>query len=190
MTDMDARTLRTKDAIRNACFELLKEKEMEDITLTELSSRANVNRQTLYNYYGGVFDVINDLVDNLFEHYKKIIYQTDVINSFETPIVIFNKINSIIKDNYDFYKTLFTIKHNLVLKVRINHFLINIVKDVFNKYKVFESNKVDIISTYFVHGLIGCYQYYFDHEGLDLDEYSKYVSELVFGGLKNQIKMK
>ena len=187
---MDARTLRTKNAIREAFFELLKTKEMKDITLTELSVKANVNRQSIYNYYGGVHEIINDFVNNLFEHYKKIIYQTDVINSFETPMVIFNKINSIIKEDYDFYKTLFTMQHNLILKNQINDFLINIINDVFKKYKVFAPENVDIITTYFVHGLIGCYQYYFDHDNLDLDEYSKYVSELVFGGLKKQIKIK
>ena len=187
---MDARTLRTKKSIRDALFELLKDKEIQDITLTELSLKANVNRQTLYNYYSGVHEIVNDLVDNLFQHYKKTIYQTDVLYSFETPMVIFNKINSIIKDDFEFYKTLFTMKHNLILKNIINDFLINIVNEVFKKYKVFEPNKVDIITTYFVHGLIGCYQYYFDHDGLDLDEYSKYVSELVFGGLRKQIKTK
>ena len=187
---MDARTLRTKKAIREAFFELLKTKEMQDITLTELSAKANVNRQTVYNYYSGVHEIINDLVGNLFDYYKKIIYQTDVLHSFETPMVIFNKINSIIKEDYNFYKTLFTMQHNLVLKNQINDFLIDIVNEVFKKYRVFEPENVDIITTYFVHGLIGCYQYYFDHDGLDLDKYSKYVSELVFNGLRKQIRIK
>ena len=187
---MDIRVIRSKKAIREAFFELMVEKEMQEITLTEIANKANVNRQTLYNYYSGIHEILSDFVNDLFENYRKTIYQTDVINCFETPMIIFKKINYIIEENLDFYRKLFKMEHNLILKKIIGEKLFSVATEAFKKYHVFSSDKVEIISSYLVHGLMGTYQYYFNHETLDLKEYSHYVSELVFGGLTKQIEIK
>ena len=47
----DRRVLKTKRAIYNAFVELLSEKEINHITITDISKKADINRKTFYNYY-------------------------------------------------------------------------------------------------------------------------------------------
>ena len=45
----DLRVIKTKRAIHTAVAELLTEKDMDDITVTDIASRAIINRKTFYN---------------------------------------------------------------------------------------------------------------------------------------------
>ena len=48
---MDKRVRKTKRAIHSAMTRLLSVKPIEEITVTELSNAAEINRKTFYSYY-------------------------------------------------------------------------------------------------------------------------------------------
>ena len=56
---VDRRVAKTRRAIRNAFVRLLTEKEMDKITIKELAELADVDRKTVYNYYEGVYDILD-----------------------------------------------------------------------------------------------------------------------------------
>ncbi|MBQ3987763.1 MAG: TetR/AcrR family transcriptional regulator, partial [Ruminococcus sp.] len=58
---VDRRVLKTKRAIRNAFAKLMVEKDINDITIMELADTADINRKTFYNYYSGVYQVVEDI---------------------------------------------------------------------------------------------------------------------------------
>lgn len=66
-TEGNKRTAKTKKAILSALFDLMAEKNVEQITITELSARAGVDRKTFYHYYKSVNDVISECEDRLLE---------------------------------------------------------------------------------------------------------------------------
>ena len=47
----DRRVVRTQSSIRKAYLELLEEKPLSKITVSELAERAGINRKTFYAYY-------------------------------------------------------------------------------------------------------------------------------------------
>ena len=57
----DRRVQRTKKAIRNAFLQLLSHKEVEKISVKEIAETADVDRKTVYNYYEGVYDILDEL---------------------------------------------------------------------------------------------------------------------------------
>lgn len=61
-TKIDRRILKTKRAIAIALLQLLAEKPMEDITITELTLKADINRKTFYLHYTSIEDVAAELV--------------------------------------------------------------------------------------------------------------------------------
>lgn len=63
--DANRRVRDTKARIKNTFLELIQEKRYSEITVTELSERANINRSTFYLYYKNVFDLI-DKIENEF----------------------------------------------------------------------------------------------------------------------------
>jgi AcrR family transcriptional regulator len=62
---------RTKSAIKKSLLELIKEKNYPDITVQEITERANVGRSTLYRHYQSKADVLIDFHKDMFEHLLK-----------------------------------------------------------------------------------------------------------------------
>lgn len=69
----DLRIIKTKRAIHTAFAELLTEKDMDDITVTDIASRAIINRKTFYNNYRGVYELVDEL-------------ENEVIRTFDTAM--------------------------------------------------------------------------------------------------------
>lgn len=67
---MDRRVARTKRNIRNALLELTSKKSLNDITVTELAERADVDRKTFYNYYDTVTDIVNEMIVEVTEEVR------------------------------------------------------------------------------------------------------------------------
>ena len=61
----DKRVIRTKKAIREAFLKLLSERDLNDITVKSLAENAGINRKTFYNYYTGIYQIIEELQNDL-----------------------------------------------------------------------------------------------------------------------------
>ena len=62
----NSRIATTKLLFRNAFLKLLKEKSMADIRVNELCELAGVNRSTFYRHYDNVSDLMDELIDEVF----------------------------------------------------------------------------------------------------------------------------
>lgn len=60
---MDRRIKYTKNIIKETLFNLLEEKEINKISVTEICRIADINRATFYRYYLDVFDLLKQIQD-------------------------------------------------------------------------------------------------------------------------------
>ncbi len=72
----DRRVKRTKKALRDCLFQLLDEKSVENITVKELTTMADINRSTFYFYYKDIDDMIMQIQDEIYS-----VFERDVIRS-------------------------------------------------------------------------------------------------------------
>lgn len=63
----DRRVQYTKKILREALFSLLHERELSEITITELCKTADVNRNTFYRHYNIPLDILLEIEDDVFE---------------------------------------------------------------------------------------------------------------------------
>ncbi|ARW07617.1 TetR/AcrR family transcriptional regulator [Bacillus atrophaeus] len=63
----DRRSIKTKSAIKHAFLKLLHEKEINKITVSDLSKKADIGRGTFYLHYKDVFDLYEQIEDEIFE---------------------------------------------------------------------------------------------------------------------------
>ncbi|WP_438445950.1 TetR/AcrR family transcriptional regulator [Gorillibacterium sp. sgz5001074] len=63
MPKVDRRVLKSQEAIKKALIELMSEKSFDDITIQEISDRANMNRGTIYLHYQDKFDLLDKLIE-------------------------------------------------------------------------------------------------------------------------------
>ena len=76
MPRTDLRVIKTKEALHNSLLELIKDKPLDTISVSELCRKAKVNRGTFYFHY--------DKVEDVFEEYFKEI-MSDFANSYFEP---------------------------------------------------------------------------------------------------------
>lgn len=69
MAKVDRRIIKSQEAIKKAVIELMSEKNFDQITLQEISDRANVSRRTIYLHYMDKFDLLDKLIE---EHINKL----------------------------------------------------------------------------------------------------------------------
>ena len=69
----DRRVRRTKKLLTQALTQLLQEKQINEITVKELTDLADMNRGTFYLYYKDMFDMLEKIEDGMFEALDEIV---------------------------------------------------------------------------------------------------------------------
>lgn len=81
----DRRVKRTKKLLRDSLFTLLQEKSINEITVTELTEIADINRATFYFYYTDIMDMLDQIQNEAYELFEDVLVGTeDHIDSMET----------------------------------------------------------------------------------------------------------
>ena len=127
----DRRVKRTKKLLRDSLFTLLQEKSINEITVTELTEIADINRATFYFYYTDIMDMLDQIQNESYELFEDVLVGTeDHIDSMEDfakyieNILIFCKENPtiarfVITREYNNNKVLKKIKKLLAKKVPV-----------------------------------------------------------------------
>ncbi|MBR3646625.1 MAG: TetR/AcrR family transcriptional regulator, partial [Lachnospiraceae bacterium] len=81
---MDRRQKKTRYAIETALIELIEEKPLENLTISEVADRADINRKTFYNNYDSIEDVLHQLNNRIsLSISKKLPSQITINNEIE-----------------------------------------------------------------------------------------------------------
>ncbi len=78
----DRRVQYTKKALRESLLSLLQEKPLEKIGVTELCERADINRSTFYVYYGSPQELLNTILDEMFDQIAALPQEFDTLYDF------------------------------------------------------------------------------------------------------------
>lgn len=65
----DMRSSRTRRACKQALLELMQETDFQDITVTDVASRADISRVTFYRHYPSIVDVLADISHDVMDEY-------------------------------------------------------------------------------------------------------------------------
>jgi AcrR family transcriptional regulator len=127
-TSNDRRTIRTKKMIRNALSELIEEKGFNDISITDLTSRADINRGTFYLHYSDKFDLLEKVEDEVIKELSeqtKNINSIDILdlNSVDKPLPFVVKLFQYFKENAIFMKAILGPKGHPTFQVKIKKFI-------------------------------------------------------------------
>ena len=76
LNNTDRRVKRTKKALREALLTLLENKTNNQISVTELTNLADVNRATFYFYYTDLLDMLQQIQNESYQAFKNIINES------------------------------------------------------------------------------------------------------------------
>lgn len=98
------RVLYTKKIIKESLLELLQNKKIHQITVTDICKNANINRGTFYTHYKDAYDLLESMEDELFNQMLEYIEETP-IDDYKDVLLL--KALELIKENKDLFKILF-----------------------------------------------------------------------------------
>lgn len=178
----DLRVMKTKRAIHTAFAELLTEKNMDDITVTDIASRAMINRKTFYNNYRGVYELVDELENEVIRTFETAMQGIDFI---EHPYAVFVKLTEIINSDMDFYGALLRSSRNAGLAHKIRLTLQQKAQDLFASRVDMPQEHLEVMMNYAISGMVAVYQSWFNSERRQsIEEVSDIVSRMCLAGLR------
>jgi len=181
---VDRRTRKTKRAIRHAFAKLLSEKDINDITIRDIADLADINRKTFYNYYSGIYQVVDEIENEIVLTFESVLGEVDLKRDLNNPYRIFERLTAIINTDLDFYGHLLSMRRNVSLVSKIVTMLKNKTKEALLSQIELDDTTADIVLGYAITGMIAASQQWFNSDPRQsIEEISRTISILLFHGL-------
>jgi AcrR family transcriptional regulator len=149
----DRRVRKTRNRLRNALITLIREKDFDSITITDISERADVNRATFYVHYQDKEQVLEEIVDTYLSGLLEMFSVENTIDSFSYILEHANLVKALLSNKQ--IKDLFRKKMSLVLK-RVYSERITLLTD--NDERM--SSEDEIYNTYAGSAILGMIEYW------------------------------
>ena len=102
----DRRVRRSKKAMVDALASLLREKPLNHITVREIAELADINRGTFYLHYKDVYDMAQQLQNEIFRRFNEIVTNYMPRSDSETLFPMLVKLFELLKENAMLAKSL------------------------------------------------------------------------------------
>ena len=151
----DRRTRRTEKNLQNSLMSLLQEKDINKITISELSEAADVSRMAFYYHYEDIYALYKQVENNFFAEFAKI-YDKSVSHDYRENMTI---LMTFLRDNAN------TVRHfaNKSEDNLFNTRFATVLQEQFRKIVMFELNTdrmtdhLDYMITYHSAGIYAVY---------------------------------
>lgn len=154
LNNTDRRVKRTKKALRDALLSLLEKKPITEISVTELTTLADVNRATFYFYYTDLLDMLQQIQNEAYQSFKEVISEsTPSITTIEGFTDYAESLLTYCKEHETLVKFIIKNDTNNQLYKQIQTLMLN---NIPNSKEVFDVNNPARYSTnYILNAMVG-----------------------------------
>lgn len=103
--------LKASERIEKAFIEIIQTKEINEITVTDIVKKANINRSTFYVNYLDIFDLRNKIKEKMYQDLLEL-YKEEAIKQEHSYDYL--KLFKHIKENQIYYKTMFKLNFDFL----------------------------------------------------------------------------
>ena len=178
MATTDRRIQRSRRNIRNAFFELIQKKDLDEITVKELSDLADVDRKTFYSHYSSVYDVLNEFENELGEEIKDMLLNCDP-KALEKDFMF--GITEIMEAHIDFYRHVSSDIACSFMYNQCESLLREAIVQYFLSYTNAEKHRleIEVYSNYLAAGICGVYTTWLANPNMELEQLIQYTTNCI-----------
>ena len=160
---LDRRVRKTRRILRECLTRLLKEKKIQDITVRELADMADINRGTFYLHYKDVFDLLEQIEQELTEELEDILDHHSVDELLSRPSLLFSDLYPTVPENADIITILIGENGDLNFVNRIKAILRDrcLKKWLTSNYSC-STDLLEAYSAFIISGCVGIVQYWLE----------------------------
>lgn len=184
--------------IANALRELLSEKDFNSITTSEISSKSGVNEALIYRYFGDKRGLLHKVLK---EHLDEFVKRISV--DFKGKTGALNRLRKMIRSSIEFYDQDRVFSKMLLVEVRnypgyfesetymtikqYTNMLLAVIKEGVASGEI----RKDVSPKYLRQIVLGTIEHMvlpalIHNSSIDVDEYQKEISRVIFEGIQNQ----
>lgn len=184
----DRRPAKTKKAIRLALFELLDTKELDKITITELTKRADISRKTFYIHYKKMEDVLEEAETELIEAFIHGTEQLTFTNNQKFFFDLFYNLDKYFNDDIEYYKKLAQSNYAKVFSDRVGGTLFSKLYELMSPILDYKDEQLEYACIVISSAVYKVFMKWLRNDSkLDIVQISDFVSTILFNGLKNHV---
>ena len=182
--DHDLRVVKTRQLIREALLELMSERVLSKVTISELCGRAGINRKTFYRHYRMVEDVITEIENDILSEFAAV-FKSHGSSIFDVGAVL-REIGGMVEQRRDFFARLLKNNPDLFSKGKIKAALCRMFSvSLRNSGTITDENAISTASEFAVSGVLSLYSVWFDG-GCEssLENMTEVAVKMISNGLK------
>ncbi len=161
---MDRRVAKTKTAIREACFSLLRENPDGHISIAQIARVANIDRKTFYLHYDSIEEIIHEYL------YEQVGIGVEGMISngyYDDPLradLMFDAMEetSMVKDP-DLLRRILNSSYSQVFWDELISIMVNTSKEIYKGYYTCSSEDFEVAIRFYAHGFISVYKDWLNH---------------------------
>lgn len=152
--------IRSRKLIRTALADLLQEKPLDKITVTDVVNRAQINRGTFYAHYADIPDVIDHVIREAFDRIRQVL--ADITGEVRTiPRILTRQILLILEEDPDFYRKVMNSGISTLLRQRLSDFILEYLLQREGDFPTYNHGQYVLTIRFCAGGLGALYQDWF-----------------------------
>lgn len=187
MVNSDRRVRKTRDILRKTLINLMKEKNINSITVKELCEKADINRGTFYLHYRDVFHMLEEIEKELFKEFQEMIFSHEISpDKIETKPIL-EDIYTFIAQNSDFCMVVLCESGDMDFVKKIVSLIYEKgYSDWSNILKTKDKKLFDKYYSFILYGAIGLIDHWLRNGLKESPEYMAILTEnIILNGLKS-----
>lgn len=188
---VDRRIIKTKKSIRVAFKELVQQKDMSAITISEITKAASITRSTFYMYYNTVEDVRSEIENDILNNITTRLSKTDLLHSLANPYPLFATIAEEIAQQDSNNRYILSSQNSGRLLDKINTKVTDILMDFIrdNNIDVGDIARAKYVLAFVMAGTAECFKLWFNHKSsLTLEELCIRIADVVKSALPSVLQ--
>ncbi len=155
---VDKRIIRTRTNIKNSFMQIMLEKDLEDISISDVAAKANINRSTFYLHYQKVKDILIDIEREISSHIMDCLSKFDITKIYESTYNMFTSLSNIMEEN-EIFKTYILYSTNCVnFAARLKDIFVSKTRAaILDRFPTVRSYEIEYPLTFAAGGIIDCY---------------------------------
>lgn len=153
---MDRRTVKTRQMLQDALFDLLHEKSFEAIDIQEITDRADTARVTFYRHYGTKEELLLDVIETIYQGMQAALQAVSVESLMDFRQTPPNQILfDFLENDRALYKKLFTGSISAFIQQRLRHYIVQQVVLTFSTAPRYADLPIALIANHTASCVIG-----------------------------------
>lgn len=181
----DKRVVRTKKAIKAALFEIMATKDINAITVSELTAAANVNRRTFYTHYKSLTDILSEIEGELVAALKELVERFDKNDCEKSTYELFLGLDKLITVDFKYYFNFVKVDMRGLLMSRLKNVIKASADSALSLTQSPKETESAVLSAFIVGGFFNAYLDCHNNAERSLEDTAKIVSSTVSLCIRN-----